>query len=304
MPKQRKQIKSPMKTYTLKDFQREFPGDAACLEWLKNYRWPDGITCKNCGKVTKHHLMTTRRSFSCQECGNHVHPTADTIYHKSPTSLTVWFYAIYLMAQTRGGISAKQIQRETGVTYKTAWRMCQLIRQQLNEDRDPMGGSVEADESYFGGKQKGGKRGRGSENKTPVLGIVKRGGEIKTFKVENVQKATLLPLVVQTVEPGTTIYTDELTSYNGLAKLGYEHKQITHSLKVYVMGDIHTNTIDGFWGNTKNGISGVYHHVSAKYLENYLNEYGFRYNHRNDFRPMFRSFLSRTGRLTSTRLDD
>ncbi len=289
------QPKSPMQKYTLKDFQREFPDDAACLVWLKAYRWPEGIFCKDCGKITKHHLMTTRRSFSCQECGNHVHPTAGTIYHKSPTSLTTWFYTIYLMAQTRGGISAKQIQRETGVTYKTAWRMCQLIRSRLGEGQDPMGGSVEADESYFGGKMKGGKRGRGSENKTPVLGIVKRGGKVKTFKVENVQAKTLMPLVTESVETGSTVYTDELPSYNSLKGLGYEHKQIPHAMKVYVIGDIHTNTIDGFWGNTKNGIKGVYHQVSPKYLQNYLNEYGFRYSHRNDVRPMFRTFLGRTG---------
>ncbi len=292
MLKQRKQVKSPMQKYSLKDFQREFPNDAACLEWLKNYRWPEGIFCKNCGKITKHHLMTTRRSFSCQECGNHVHPTADTIYHKSPTSLTTWFYTIYLMAQTRGGISAKQIQRETGVTYKTAWRMCQLIRSRLNENKDPMGGSVEADESYFGGKMKGGKRGRGSENKTPVFGMVKRGGEIKTAVVPNAQAKTLIPLVTESVEIGATIYTDELSSYNSLTNLGYEHKQIPHALKIYAIGDIHTNTIDGFWGNTKNGIKGVYHHVSPEYLQNYMNEYGFRYNHRMDVQPMFIAFLN------------
>src|SRR3989304_5525869 len=121
---------------------------------------------QECGKVTTHHLMTPRRSFSCQECGNHVHPTAGTIFHKSDTPLVIWFYTAYLMAQTRGGISAKQIQREMGVTYKTAWRMCNLIRRMLDEDKDLFSGEVEVDETYVDGKKRGGKRGRGSENKS------------------------------------------------------------------------------------------------------------------------------------------
>jgi transposase len=168
--------KSPMKKYTLKQFMADFPNDEACLEWLKNYRYPNGIFCKNCQKITPHYPIKSRRSYSCESCGNHVHPTADTIFHKSDTLLTTWFYTIYLMAQTRGGISAKQIQRETGVTYKTAWRMCKLIRLKLDKQSDPFGGEVEVDDSYFGGR-KSGKRGRGAEGKTSVLGMVERKGK-------------------------------------------------------------------------------------------------------------------------------
>src|SRR6266566_5194523 len=138
-----------MKKYTIRDFDRDFPNDDACLEWLKNYLYPDGMHCKHCDRVTKHHKVVSRRSYSCDNCGHHVHPTAHTIYHKSPTPLTTWFYAIYLMASTRCGISAKQIERETGVTYKTAWRMFKQIRSMLEEDI-PIGGkgcSVEMDEA-------------------------------------------------------------------------------------------------------------------------------------------------------------
>lgn len=284
-----------MNKYTIKDFQHEFPDDASCLEWLKNYRWPDGIFCQNCGKVTKHHLMTTRRSFSCQECGHHVHPTAGTIFHKSDTSLTIWFYTIYLMAQTRGGISAKQIERETGVTYKTAWRMCKLIRSRLDEGGDLLSGDVEVDESYFGGKKTGGKRGRGSENKTPTFGMAQRKGRIKAVVVPDVKSKTILPIVKEHVETGSDVHTDEFQIYNRLAGLGYNHHRVMHSAKIYVRGNVHTNTIEGFWSLVKRGIDGVYHHASPKYLQHYVNEYVFRYNHRKDTTPMFRTFLHRAG---------
>ncbi len=188
--KTRKQQKSPMQKYTIKNFQREFPDDKACLDWLVNYRWPNGITCKVCGKVTKHHFVESRKSYSCQECGHHVHPTADTIFHKSSTPLTYWFHGVFLMAQTRGGISAKQLERELGVTYKTAWRMFTLIRSRLDDESDPFGGEstdVEIDETYVGGKRKG-KRGRGAEGKTPVLGMVQRKGELKAIAVPDTKR--------------------------------------------------------------------------------------------------------------------
>src|SRR5271163_894210 len=152
--------KSPMAPFTFKDFQRKFPDDATCLEWLRNYLYPDGMFCKKCQQVTKHHRVVSRPSYSCDNCGHHVHPTADTIFHKSPTPLTTWFYAIYLMSSTRCGISAKQIERETGVTYKTAWRMFKKIREMLAENIALGGSSVEIDETYIGGKGKNKRLGR------------------------------------------------------------------------------------------------------------------------------------------------
>ena len=286
-----------MQRYTFKDFDKAFPDDAACLEWLREYLYADGIACKKCKRVTKHHRVASRPSYSCDVCGHHVHPTAGTIFHKSSTSLKTWFHAIYLMASTRCGISAKQIERETGVTYKTAWRMFKQIRSMLDEDVGPLDGPVEMDETYMGGRRKNGsgRPMRGDKVKTPVLGIVQRGGKVKAFHIPAVDGATLLGHAIEHITPGATVYTDELYSYNGLAhsRSRFVHHTINHSKKKYVDGDKHTNSVEGFWGTVKRGVRGVYYHTSHKYLQSYLDEYSFRYNHRNDETPMFLSFLGK-----------
>lgn len=286
-------MKSPMKKFTLKDFQVMFPDDAACLDYLRNELYPEVIVCEGCQREAKYYRITTRKVYGCEHCGYQISPTADTIFHKSPTPLTIWFYVVYLMASTRCGISAKQIQRETGVTYKTAWRMCKQIRDMLSEDFPAFGGEVEMDESYFGGIRRG-KRGRGAEGKTAVFGMVQREeGKVEARTVPNVKRKTIMPIVAANVEVGTQVYSDEFHIYDTLPAMGYKHDTIPHAEKIYVLGNVHTNTIEGFWSLTKNGIRGVYHAVSATYLQQYLNEYSFRYNHRNDARPMFLSFLDR-----------
>lgn len=283
-----------MKRYTLRQFLQDFSSERACLEWLSQHRWPNGISCKKCDRITKHHLVESRKSYSCQECGHHVHPTADTIFHKSSTPLTSWFYGVFLMAQTRCGISAKQLERELGVTYKTAWRMFKLIRSRLTEDNDPFTGDVEADETYIGGPTRGGKRGRGAEKKVPVFGLVQRQGKVRAVAVSNVKSKTLMPIITENVVEGSTVHTDEFMVYDALTDRGYDHKRVLHAAKVYVMGDVHTNTIEGFWALIKTGIIGVYHGVSTKHLQSYLNEYAFRYNHRKDETPMFWTVMTRT----------
>jgi transposase len=240
--------KPNMLPYTIQDFRQQFPDDSACLEWLKNRLYPDGIFCDACQAVTKHHRVKSRPSYSCDYCGHHVHPTADTIFHKSPTPLTTWFYAIYLMAQTRCGISAKQIQRETGVTYKTAWRMFKQIRSMLQEN-EPIGGKgrgVEMDETYVGGRRRNGKRGRppaGDKKKTCVVGVAERKGRVLAFTTDNATRGTLHGIAIERILPESTVFTDELSAYEGLNSLGYQHKRINHSEKVYVVGDTHTNTL-------------------------------------------------------------
>lgn len=288
-----------MLPYTLKDFQKQFPDDATCLQWLRDYLYRDGIYCQKCEAVTKHHRVVSRPSYSCDHCGHHVHPTAGTIFHKSPTPLTTWFYAIYLMAQTRCGISAKQIQRETGVTYKTAWRMFKQIRSMLEDkSTEPLGSKgkgVEVDETYYGGRRRGGMRGRSTSDqpngKTPVVGLAERTGSVRAFVAQDVSASTLVGLVREHVLPRHLVFTDEFPSYDGLAVRGYIHRRIKHSEKVYVSGTTHTNTIEGFWSLVKNGLRGVYHNVGRHYLQTYLNEYSFRYNRRFDVQPMFLSFI-------------
>ena len=283
--------KSPMTKLTLKDFQQMFPDDDVCLDYIWQIKFSSRIDCPQCGKNSLFH-RTSRKTYACDHCGFPISPAADTIFQHSPTPLTTWFYVIYLMAQTRGGISAKQIQRETGVTYKTAWRMCKEIRDILAEDFDKFDDNVEMDESYFGGKGKE-IRGRGAEKKTAVFGMVQRGGKVEARVVKNVKRSTIFPIVDANVEKGAKVYTDEFHVYDALPAMGYKHASVPHAEKIYVLGDAHTNTIEGFWSQAKNGIRGVYHAVSAEYWQHYLNEYAFRYNHRNDFTPMFLTFLSR-----------
>jgi hypothetical protein len=161
-------IQPKQQKFTVNDFDAMSPDDAACLDWLREYLYPEGIHCKICDKVTKHHRAAGRPSYSRDYCGHHEHPTAGTIFHKSPTPLKLWFHAIYLMASTRCGISAKQIQRKTGVTYKTAWRIFTKIRELLQED-NKLSGEVEIDETYYGGVRKHGtgRPMRGDRKKNP-----------------------------------------------------------------------------------------------------------------------------------------
>jgi transposase len=290
--------------FTLQDFSKRFPDDEACLEHLKEKRFPGGITeCAKCGVERKHHRVTGRPAYACDYCGSMISPMAGTIFEKSSTSLRTWFYAMYLMGSTRCGISAKQIQRETGVTYKTAWRIFRQVRSLLSENEDKLEGSksVEVDEMYHGGKRRG-YRGRatpGDPHKTAVIGLVERNrkdgrpGRVIAKTLPDVSKASLHGAIHEYVLPSSTVFTDDFSSYDGLEIRGYKHKRIRHSAKVYVMGDIHTNTIEGFWSLVKRGIGGVYHNVSHKHLQSYLDEYSFRYNRRDQGNLIFNAILER-----------
>jgi transposase len=295
--------------YTLLDFMREYPDDNACLEHLWRARYsPDGETgyCPKCEceRAFKRYTFATRRqSWTCTGCGHHIHPTAGTIFEKSSTSLQLWFYAIYLITSTRCGISAKQLERELGIKYKTAWRMFNKIRTYLMaDDGEPLSGHVEADETLLGGRIRNDARRKREalgwspkrwdcEHKTMVFALVERDGRVRARVIPNSSGPTLCAVVQENIEPGSTLYTDEWGGYRTLGD-AYDHRTIRHRDRIYVDGTTHTQTVEGFFALSKHAIRGVHHGVSTRWLQGYLNEYAWRYNHRGHRNTMFRDLLS------------
>jgi transposase len=295
--------------FSIMEFTSLFPDDETCLTYLWNTRYNldgDMAHCERCGEIRqfrRYEGKQQRQAWTCTACGYQVYPTAGTIFHKSSTSLRLWFYAMYLMTSTRCGISAKQLERELGVTYKTAWRIFNLIRNELmtQDDDPPLTGVVEMDETYIGGKPRASDRVKfakhpagvhsaavrwSHDKKLPVFGAAQRKrqqwladdpeptmtapGRVTAFAIPSKQKATIMAHVDRRVSPDAVIHTDDAHIYG---KLPHRHETVNHSAKEYVRGDVHTQTIDGFWSTVKNGITGVHHGVSAKWLQGYLNEY-------------------------------
>jgi transposase-like protein len=289
-------------TYSLMEFMREFPDDSTCLDWLWRERHaPDGHTaeCPKCGRPRRFHRVQSRPSYSCDTCGHHLHPTAGTIFHKSSTSLQLWFYAIYLMTSTRCGIAAKQLERELGVTYKTAWRMFNKIRNELMaDDGEPLFGDVEVDETSVEGKPRKHLPAREAaqyreRSRANVVAAVERGGRIKATVLPGRRGPALKAQVVEWVRPESIIYTDEWPAYSGLDQHFLAHSRVHHTAREWVWGDAHTNTVEGFFGNLKTGIRGKYKKVSRRWLQGYLNEFCWRYNNRRGGRAMFEALLLR-----------
>jgi transposase-like protein len=263
--------------YSFKDFKTEYPDDTACLKAVLDNRYGD--TCPRCGVIgVKWHPITGRKAFVCSECDKHVYPLADTIFRKSETSLWNWFYAIFQFSVAKNGVSAKEIERTLGCTYKTAWRMCKQIRLLMEQDGDMLSGDVEIDETYAPSRQHARKYGR--SKKQSIFGAVERGGSIKAKHVKSTCARVLLPEIEQTIAKESVIYSDEWGAYRTLKKRGYSHTTVNHSKLEYVRGIAYTNTIEGFWSQLKRSIDGSYHAVSPKYLQSYVNEFVFRYNHR------------------------
>jgi transposase-like protein len=304
-------------TCSLMEFMRECPDDAACLDMLWRERYAsDGhhAYCPKCARERKFHRIASRPAYACDSCGKHLSPLAGTIFAKSSTSLHLWFYAMYIMASTRCGVSAKHLERELGVTYKTAWRMFNLIRNQLMaDDTGPLSGDVEVDEASVDGKPRkmqgpaprgGTMPGRRSEaaklrerSRATVFAAVERGGSIKATVLESRRGPALKRQVIEWVKPESIIITDDWPAYHGLSRHYIAHIRINHSAGMHVEGSTHTNTVEGFFGNLKTGIRGNYKKVSHKWLQGYLNEYTWRYNHRNDGRSMFRLLVSRAAQV-------
>jgi transposase len=276
--------------YTINNFNQDFPDEDACFEFIFNQRYGKDYECPNCHK-TEFYRVKNRKAYACS-CGYQLNPLSGTIFHKSPTNLKNWFYAIFLMSASKNGVSAKELERQLGVTYKTAWRIQHQVRKLMRSERSMLSGTVEIDDCYIGGKRKG-KRGRGAEDKGKVFGMVERKGEVKANVVENLKAKTVMPLIQESIEEKSRIMSDEFPPYYKVEKHGFEHEVIKHKIKEYVRGEVHTNTIEGFWSQLKRSIDGTYHSVSLKHLQKYVDEFSWRYNHRSSDVPFFDLLIRR-----------
>ena len=253
------------------------------------------LDCPSCGAEAQFHKLRDRRVYACPHCLFQIAPTANTILQDTRTPLVSWFYAMYLFCTTRHGVSGKELQRQLGVTYKTAYRMGMQIRkltQRADSFEAMLSGHIELDEAYVGGKAKDGTRGRGASGKTVVFALAERNGRIRAKVVPNAQTVSLRPIVLENVARGSTISTDELRSYGLLTGDGYRHGRVNHSQKEYARYvcksvTFHVNTCEGFFRLLKASIRSTHIHVSGKYMQRYLDEFTFRANHRERVNGMF-----------------
>lgn len=283
-----------MKQFSLKTFLRKYPNNDACLQEIFDRRYPDGVFCVKCKKTTAYFKLKNRTAYSCTYCRSQIYPLAGTIFEKSTIDLRLWFYAIFVMINTRSGVSAKQLERELGVSYKTAHRMFKQIRTLMDEsDGTKLEGTVEIDETYVGGDNANRryKWSGAQKDKQVVMGMLARNGKAYLKHIPDASRITLITQIQENVSKEARIMTDSWSAYTYLPKLGYAHNTINHK-KLYVKGDVHTQNIENFWSIMKRGIHGVYRHVSPAYLQQYANEYGFRYNNRHLGGGMFDLLLN------------
>jgi transposase-like protein len=264
-----------------------FSNDDLCRELLERLRWPNKPECPRC-KASVARLLNTPKVLYCKDCDYQFTVTAGSIFHDSHLPLVKWFAAVYLLCESRKGMSANQIKRTLGISYKTAWYLCHRIRAAMaTADKPMLYGTVEMDETYVGGVQRGHqhKAGHPECKKQIVIGLRQRGGETRFFHAEDAKSGTLAQYIKDNVsEDVDVIVTDEFNAYPSAMKttgLTDRHKTIKHKSKVYVDGDIHTNTVESAFSLLKRGIVGTWHRISAKHLASYLEEMEFRFNRRN-----------------------
>lgn len=307
MKKQVKTTVNEPKLNNLLDVAKYFPTEESCREYLERIRWNGKPVCVHCGYSEKIYRLQNGKLYKCgnPKCYKPFSIKMGTIFEDSALPLMKWFHAIFVVSAHKKGISSYQLARDIGVTQKTAWHMNHRIRHMMKSKSftKPLDGTIECDETYVGGKQKGGKRGRGSENKTAVFGMVARGGEVRSMPVKNVKGKTLKGIIKANVAQGSTVMTDEWQSYNGLSN-DFKHERIGHLKKEYVRDGVHTQNIENFWSLLKRGILGIYHHVSPEHLHRYVDEFQYRYNSRKmEDAQRFSSALGRCeGRLTYQKL--
>ncbi len=274
---------------------RDFDTDEECRTRLEQIRWPDGIACPRCGGRTISRIQK-RAQFDCDACRYQFSVTSGTIMHDTKIPLSKWFIAIYLILESKKGVSANQLSRTLGIGYKASWYLCHRIREALKMDNPrQLTGTVEVDETYVGGKVRG--KGRGyRDNKAIVVGAIERGGEVRLQTVPAATRLELRGFVNKNVATNVPeIFTDENAAYGDMTDADTRHETVKHRAEEWVRGDVHTNTIEGSWAFFKRGVVGSYHQVSKKHLDRYLHEFEFRQNNRNNphiFRDALRELLT------------
>lgn len=265
----------------------QFGSEDKCRAYLQALRWPNGVTCIRCHSRSISRIKT-RDQFDCNGCGYQFSVRAGTIFHDSHLPLWKWFLAVYVMGESKKGISANQLKRMLGVSYKTAWYLCHRIRAAMTEmEPELLSGIVEADETYTGnapmrfGRHLPGRSVGG--NKSAIIGAVERGGRVRLKVSEHVDRKALHEFLRSVIDDETeAIYTDDFTPYDGIATESMRHETVTHSKRQWVQGDVHTQTMEDVWSLFKRSVLGSYHHLSVKHLQAYLDELAFRYNNREN----------------------
>ena len=259
-----------------------FHDEDRCRTYLETLRWPDGLECPRCGGKTISRIKT-RHQLDCDSCRYRFSVTAGTIFHDSHLPLWKWFVAVYLIVESKKGISANQLKRTLGTTYRTAWHLSHRVRAAFQEvDAQLLKGIVEADETFVGGEARGMGRGY-TGNKAIVVGAIQRDGAIRLQVVAARDRETLHGFIRENVAEDTqAIYTDDWKAYQGVADEDTKHETVNHSEKEYVRGDVHTNSMENVWSLLQRSIIGSYHHVSTKHLDAYLDELEFRFNNREN----------------------
>jgi transposase-like protein len=263
----------------------------AARQALEAVRWPDGPVCPHCGTYGDRIVLLAGKShrpglYFCNECQGQFTVTVGTVFERSKIPLTKWWLATHLLNSSKKGISAHQMHRLLGVTYKTAWFMMHRIREAMRTDGlEPMGGNgkiVEADETYFGRVQtlKPARRNKKTANRRPILALVERGGKVRTFHIPSADKGSVQKIVTENISHESRLHTDESRLYGGADKLFAAHETVQHTAREYVRGDVTTNSVEGYFSIFKRGMRGVYQHCKEKHLHRYLAEFDFRYNNR------------------------